>query len=219
MTARKRTVKPILRKRVIQLNDDADDSEHAIADTAAAMHKAGLALRKTKSVRFQRRRDWSRLLVLPAVRNENDHMIQRWELAFVVPLAYETWSFPFRLALCSSEFSYLLFSDIVCDALFVVDMLVHAFVKVPGKKQSNTHAKLLSRYVKQTFPTQMLPSIVFYLLSNKVVPNWMWWLASVPRVVPRFKRLTAYFKRMEMNLEVRVSVYVGVSVSVSVRVS
>ena len=60
------------------------------------------------------------------------------------------------------------------------------------------------RYFWQIFPTQLVPSIVFYCLSNRHIPNWLWWLAGIPRLLPRNNRLRAYFKNMEMNLEVDV---------------
>ena len=42
----------------------------------------------------------------------------------MVPLAYETWAFPFRCALCSSASSILIYSDISCDVMFLLDILV-----------------------------------------------------------------------------------------------
>ena len=91
--------------------------------------------------------------------------------------------------------------------MFLLDILVHSFVKVRGKGSSsafNTPRRLFKRYVRLVFSTQLLPSIIFYCLSNKSVPDWIWWLSGVPRLLPRNARLRAYFKKMEMNLEVDV---------------
>jgi len=53
-----------------------------------------------------------------------EHATSNRDLFFVVPLAYETWAFPFRCALCSSAKSILIYSDITCDVMFLLDILV-----------------------------------------------------------------------------------------------
>jgi len=52
--------------------------------------------------------------------------IQMWLIAVLVPLSWEIWAFPFRLAFCDIEHGKALFVyhvDIACDVMFVFDMI------------------------------------------------------------------------------------------------
>ena len=52
--------------------------------------------------------------------------IQMWLIAVLVPLAWEIWAFPFRLAFCDIVLGNALFVyhvDVACDVLFVFDMI------------------------------------------------------------------------------------------------
>ena len=52
--------------------------------------------------------------------------IQMWLIAVLVPLAWEIWAFPFRLAFCDIVLGNALFVyhvDIACDVMFAFDMI------------------------------------------------------------------------------------------------
>ena len=52
--------------------------------------------------------------------------IQMWLIAVLVPLAWEIWAFPFRLAFCDIVLGNALFVyhvDVACDVVFVCDMI------------------------------------------------------------------------------------------------
>jgi len=52
--------------------------------------------------------------------------IQMWLTAVLVPLAWEIWAFPFRLAFCDIVLGNALFVyhvDVACDVVFVCDMI------------------------------------------------------------------------------------------------
>jgi hypothetical protein len=52
--------------------------------------------------------------------------IQMWLIAVLVPLAWELWAFPFRLAFCDIMLGNALFVydvDVACDVVFVFDMI------------------------------------------------------------------------------------------------
>jgi len=53
-------------------------------------------------------------------------IVQLWFVGLLLPIAWEIWAFPFRLAFCDIETRKALFVhsiDIVCDAWFLVDMI------------------------------------------------------------------------------------------------
>lgn len=154
-------------------------------------------------MRFQKRTEWRQKLVLPDIRPHNDPMIRRWHMIFCVPLAYETWAFPFRCALCSAGNSLLLFPDIFSDVCFFVDAIVHAFIaqEKPSKREP-TRWSLFKHYMQKQTVTHFLPSALFYLLSRENVSNWVWWTCALPRFLPRFLRLVDYFRKMQLDLKV-----------------
>ena len=142
-------------------------------------------------------------MALPPVRRDSDPLVQGWHMFFVLPLAYETWAFPFRCALCSPGNNLLLFTDVASDVFFLIDAIFHAFVmedRLARRKRSRL--RLFQEYLyRQSLPT-ILPSAVFYALTNSHTPLWLWMLSGVPRFLPRLFRLVRYFQKMQMNLNV-----------------
>ena len=113
-------------------------------------HKASMALRPRKNVRFTIQQPCEHVRLLPSMRKENDRLVQAWYLIMVVPLVYEGWAFLFRWALCSASNNLLLVPDICCDAMFVLDVCVHAFV-IPGsrKRAIENPLRLFNMYLRQ----------------------------------------------------------------------
>lgn len=52
--------------------------------------------------------------------------VQAWAVLLLIPIAWEIWAFPFRLAFCDIETRRALFVhglDVVCDVWFVLDII------------------------------------------------------------------------------------------------
>ncbi len=192
-------------------------------------------------------------------------LIRRWMIVMLLPLSYEIWAFPYRLALgFPSIRSRICLADLLCDGFFVADIFFALSTLIPSKLgQQDAITKFSDlglHYLTKTFPLELLPSIVYwvatiicvsylhgicpedhdprpddldsladtdvvaigagggaapidggnstsvkYLYWRCVVqhqgwPLWVWWALTVPRFVPRFNRLMAYFKSMESDL-------------------
>ena len=191
---------------------------------------------RLKKVHFQLPKGLNKRMSVRSL-DPNMLFVQRWLKFMVLPLSYEMWAFPYRLALCfptitPNDTNSTMYADAVCDAIFVLDMLVSltTAIAVPGREEQVTSFAQISRhYFTCIFPFQMLPSVLFWILTSlcagRVSPVcpptedselqwmcvvgsqdwslWLWWASTVPRVVPRFLRLRSYFKSMERNLVLR----------------
>ena len=106
--------------------------------------------------------------------------------------------------------------------------LITALPPIPGREEVVSFPGIASHYFSQVFPYQILPCCVYWILTPICASNfeglcagpqvaagessfecligsfswglWLWWGASVLRVVPRLLRLLALFKHMESNL-------------------
>ena len=203
---KRRSIKGILRLPITRERSPTEKIDNrAVGFSASALNRkaAEQILRERKTVRFRDKPDWRKALSLPGLRNYNDPIVQRWQMGFVLVLAYETWAFPFRCALCFPVESLLFYPDCLSDLCFLLDVLAHSFI-VPDKqsKRLQTRWRLFKHYFRQQFCTITVPSAIFYALSNSTTPPWLWWLAGIPRLIPRFWRLNNYFHKMQMNLKV-----------------
>ncbi len=205
-------------------------------------NKGQLKHRRLKKVHFQLPKGSRRTVVRSL--NPKMQFVQRWLKFMVLPLSYEVWAFPYRLALGYptldlTDPNTTLLADALCDAAFAVDMAISLVtaVAVPGRDEFVTSFRDISRhYFRSTFPSQVLPSVAFWIAAHVCGPAfdavcpyprrraadpagdggggghwecvmasqhwsvWVWWAATLPRLVPRFLRLRAYFKSMELNL-------------------
>ena len=91
--------------------------------------------------------------------------IRRWQSIMLAPLWYETWAFPFRLALGSPSISSKIFvADILCDIFFFCDILV-SLCTAPAQEVGAPPASFASiarRYFATTFPLQFLPCMLYW---------------------------------------------------------
>ena len=109
--------------------------------------------------------------------------IQMWLIAVLVPLAWEIWAFPFRLAICDIEHGKALFVyhvDIACDVMFVLDMIgvnvlplfqaaLHLLILVPHVPPTNTfqwwrNRKILSNFISPVM--QILSGLMPFRFSR-----------------------------------------------------
>ena len=185
--------------------------------------------------------------------------IRRWQSVMLLPLAYELWAFPYRLALgAPSTRSKVFAADLACDTLFLVDIFVALCTAVPadrvGDAAITSFRAIARRYFATAFPIQFLPCTLYWIATpicahylallcpdfsearrgggvpggqnpwdseyagggaaggaaasvwecvvgnSRAWPVWVWWLSTLPRVLPRALRLAAYFKAMESDL-------------------
>ena len=204
----------------------------------------------------------SRRIIAQAV-DPKSPLIHRWRLIMLLPLAYELWAFPYRLALgAPSTRSNVFAADLACDLIFLIDIFVALFTAVPadrvGDPAITSFPAIARRYFGTVFPMQFLPCTLYWITTpicahylallcpdfsearrggevpggqnpwdseylgggaaagaaagaavsvwecvvgnSRAWPVWVWWLSTLPRVLPRALRLAAYFKAMESDL-------------------
>ena len=98
--------------------------------------------------------------------------IQRWHMFMLLPLGYEVWAFPYRLALgvpsVSSQMQVTPL-DFLFDMIFLVDVLISLTTALPkgqDKEQSgSTFLGIARHYFKNTFPFYVLPAFPYWVTT------------------------------------------------------
>ena len=111
------------------------------------------------------------------IRTWNDPAIQLWHKIMVLPLTYETWSFPFRLALCfPSTSSILWYTDLTCDSFFWFDIVVSLNTSISPVSDIDepilTFAAILKHNFLRKFPLELVPSFA-YLIATPICASLM----------------------------------------------
>ena len=127
--------------------------------------KGQLKRQRLKKVHFQLPKGAQRRTSVRSL-NPNMQFVQRWLKFMVLPLSYEVWAFPYRLALGYPttdirDSSTTLLADALCDAAFAVDMAISLVtaVPLPDSEEFVTSFGEISRlYFRNTFPFQVLVS-------------------------------------------------------------
>ena len=135
--------------------------------------KGRLKRQRLKKVHFQLPKGSQRRTSVRSL-NPNMQLVQRWLKFMVLPLSYEVWAFPYRLALGYPTMDprdpyTTLLADALCDAAFAVDMAVSLVtaVALPGRDEHVTSFAEISRhYFRTAFPTQVLPSVLFWIATS-----------------------------------------------------
>ena len=97
-------------------------------------------------------------------------LIRRWMIVMLLPLSYEIWAFPYRLALgFPSIKSKICLADLMCDSFFVADIYFALCTLIPrrlGQKDAITNfTGILLHYLAKTFPLELLPSIAYWVMT------------------------------------------------------
>jgi hypothetical protein len=229
--------------------------------------KADLAERRTKSKRLRKvhfnlpKTNGSRRVVAQAL-DPKSPTVRRWQSIMLLPLCYELWAFPYRLALgAPSTASTIFAADLACDSLFILDIFVALCTALPpaqpGEAPVTSFFGIARHYFAVNFPAEFLPCALYWVAtpicahylaqlcpdptpdtghtrrtyagkspwegyasvpgsgnhtpaaasgwecvvsSSRQWPVWAWWLATIPRILPRAIRLRYYFKAMESDL-------------------
>jgi hypothetical protein len=104
--------------------------------------------------------------------NPNSHLLLRWNMFMLLPLGYEVWAFPYRLALgvpsISSQMT-LTTLDFAIDIIFLIDMMLALSTiipKSPGREKSIvTFDEIASNYFQNTFLTQFFPAFPYWVVT------------------------------------------------------
>ena len=96
--------------------------------------------------------------------------VRRWQSIMLLPLSYELWVFPYRLALgAPSTASKIFAADLACDSLFLLDILVALCTAIPpahpGDPAITSFSGIARRYFSVTFPTQFLPCTLYWVTT------------------------------------------------------
>eukprot|EP00960_Hanusia_phi_P042450 755500-Hanusia_phi.AAC.2 len=143
-------------------------------------------------------------------------ILARWHSIMLLPLSYEPWAYPFRLAFCNPGLGLhstirILPFDLACDGMFLLDTLFRLFSIVPAGTYPgqdfdiDKFDMIVINYLYHDFARQWLPVIVYYIVTFSIPDDtrWMvlWWVAAIPRLILRTLRLWKYFKAMTVNLD------------------
>ena len=154
-------------------------------------------------------------------------IVSTWNAVLAIAMAYEGWAGAFRLALGTPQARWLQIMDLCMDGLFVVDglilmntaMVTHVDGAINNLQKIDTRvirdrSVIVQNYFKNVFPWMMVPSFLYFGVTfsyQNPAPQeqganlWLWWIASIPRLVFRVRRLVQYFKKGLMNLNVSVA--------------
>jgi hypothetical protein len=140
---------------------------------AELQSKGKLKRQRLKKVHFQLPKSAHRRTSVHSL-NPNMQFVQRWLMFMVLPLSYEVWAFPYRLALgyptLNPHDSYSTFvSDALCDAAFALDMLISLITAIPVPDRDEfvtSFADISWHYFIRTFPYQVLPSAAFWVATS-----------------------------------------------------
>ncbi len=99
--------------------------------------------------------------------------IRHWQAIMLIPLSYETWAFPYRLALgYPSLQSQTCIADLICDSFFVLDMLVSLCTALPAESENgrlgpsdSSFLHIAVKYFTTVFPSQFLPCMLYWLAT------------------------------------------------------
>ena len=111
------------------------------------------------------------------IRHWNDPFVQQWLKIMVLPLTYEMWSFPFRLALCfPSTSSVLWYFDLACDSFFWFDIVVSLSTSIPPASEQEepilTFQGISKNFLFKKFPFELFPSFA-YLIATPLCASLM----------------------------------------------
>eukprot|EP00961_Rhodomonas_salina_P265077 3583172-Rhodomonas_salina.1 len=134
-------------------------------------------------------------------------VLRRWAHFMVIPLSYEVWAWPFRLAFGEAEFNAAVTADIVFDIIFFADMLRKCASVIPAgtypdqDEPIKSFASITRHYLgSREFLRDITSMVVYYTLiiidfrSNQL-NLWIFWAGTLPRIAFRAQVLSAALAR------------------------
>eukprot|EP00960_Hanusia_phi_P036563 752396-Hanusia_phi.AAC.4 len=95
--------------------------------------------------------------------------LEKWLRFMMLPLSYELWAFPFRLAFCDPRSIPILMSDLACDIIFFCDVLVRLNTAIPaetypGQTEAITDwSGVAEMYARHSLLPDFLPVLVYWV--------------------------------------------------------
>ncbi|KAK3239416.1 hypothetical protein CYMTET_50659 [Cymbomonas tetramitiformis] len=127
-----------------------------------------------------------------------------WSYVTILPLTFEVWAIPYRLAFGNPGFNYLLWMDVALDAFFVLDGFIAMNVPVidVGNLVLQTRRELAQLYFSTTFRNEFVPCMLRYAIWSEEHVE-LWWALSMARLT-RLLRIVRFFRAQESKLDANV---------------
>ncbi|KAK3276144.1 hypothetical protein CYMTET_15766 [Cymbomonas tetramitiformis] len=168
---------------------------------------AGVEIRRVQFNIGEKETSFLELLLNHPMMDPHCLFVERWRTFMVVPMSYEMWAVPFRIAMTSElSLNYaLIYTDVLTDALFLVDALIRLQTKIPSLEgqPENTRAEVFWHVMQQNVLKQLLPCVCMYAVLGHTEAFWLFFLAQAPRAW-RSRMLMQYYRSMELRLDVDV---------------
>jgi hypothetical protein len=102
----------------------------------------------------------------------NNPLLLRWNMFMLLPLGYEVWAFPYRLALGVPSLSSQMATttiDFLIDVIFTIDMVLTLSTivpKSPGREKSIvTFEGIAENYFQNTFLLHFFPAFPYWVVT------------------------------------------------------
>jgi len=149
--------------------------------------------------------------------------IRMWQQLLVLPIIWEIWSFPFRLAFGNIETGihlWVLKVDGIADFMFLCDIVVGFMTIIPASTFpnqpdiANSFPAIISYRVRHELFWQLSPILIYQVIVLKIASggwiglpgqsSWLWWASGIPRVVQRLRRFGFYFESILVDPTIKV---------------
>jgi len=149
--------------------------------------------------------------------------IKMWQQLMLLPIIWEIWSFPFRLAFGNIETDVNMWGlpvDGVADCMFLCDIAVGFMTIIPAStfpnqpEIANTFRDIISLRVRHELFWLLSPILIYQLIVLKIASvgwlgppgqaSWLWWSSGIPRVVQRLRRFVFYFESILVDPTIKV---------------
>ena len=146
-------------------------------------------------------------------------LVKRWLQLMVVPVTWEIWSFPFRLAFGDIQTGLnilVLKVDIAADVIFLCDIVVGLMTVIPASTFphqpdiASSFSAIRFHRVRHELFWHLMPIFAYQLTSLILVSGgllgqanqsdlhtqslWLWWASGIPRLTQRLRRFSFYFE-------------------------
>ena len=184
-----------------------------------ALHNSSMM--PTRRVHFKIARNLEGPILHPV--EPGSEYLKMWQKLILLPIIWEIWSFPFRLAFGNIETDvnmWGLIGDGIADCMFVVDILVGFMTIIPASTFpnqpdiANTFQTIMCLRVRHELFWLSSPIFIYQLTSLKIMnggwlgppgqASWLWWSSGIPRVVQRLRRFVFYFESILVDPTINV---------------
>jgi len=149
--------------------------------------------------------------------------IKIWQQLMLLPIIWEIWSFPFRLAFGNIETdvnTWGLPVDGVADCMFLSDIVVGFMTIIPASTFpnqpdiANSFRDIIRLRVRHELFWLLSPILIYQLIILNIASgiwigppgqaSWLWWSSGIPRVAQRLRRFVFYFESILVDPTIKV---------------